>query len=63
MVFLTSCVILPSIPVLVLGQDESYKEEDAINLLCKTNEDEFENVPLSFEKELPKWLKGSLVSL
>lgn len=34
---------------------------DGFNLLYTTNSLELENFPIRFEKELPKWLKGTLI--
>lgn len=59
MVFMATCIVIWLSP-LVLGHGDA-NEEDALSLLFKTNNIELEDVPLKFEKELPKWLKGSLI--
>lgn len=46
----------------VTEQNDSYTE-DPYNLLFTTNTEELEDVPIYFESELPKWLRGTLVSV
>lgn len=45
-----------------MEQNDSYTE-DPYNLLFTTNTEELEDVPIYFESELPKWLRGTLVSV
>ena len=39
------------------------ENDTGFNFLFTTSPDEFEDFPLHFEKPLPKWLRGDLVSI
>ena len=55
--------LLPLAAYILLQLSTLAVADDGLNLLYTTNPRELEDVPIHFEKELPKWLKGTLVSI
>ena len=45
-----------------MGLDH-FDTNDPYNLLVTSSTEEYEDFPIYFENELPKWLKGTLVSI
>lgn len=60
-VFILSACFIFLLPPFITAQDDYEADDDPNNLLYTTNTAEFEDFPLNFENELPKWLKGTLI--